>query len=325
MPNAGYPQVREKKATKVREEQGVKLSKDNIIMTCGAGGALNVALKTIINPGDTVLVSVPCFVEYQFYADNHGGQLKTVPCLENFDLDIDAIERSIDASTCAIIINSPNNPCGIVYPQETIDRLAALLDEKSKEYGRTIYLVSDEPYRKLVYDNIKVPSLLASYRNTFAATSYSKELSIPGERIGWLVIGPESDDAPNLINGAILSNRILGFVNAPAMMQRVIAKLQGVHVNINTYKHKRDILCNALEEIGYEFSRPNGTFYLFPKAPGGDDLRTVEALQKERILTVPGKGFEYPNYFRITFCVSDLVIERSIEGFERAYRALTKG
>lgn len=325
MPNAGYPEVRTQVAEYVSREQGINLTADNIIMTCGAGGALNVALKTIMNPGDTVLVSVPCFVEYQFYADNHGGQLRTVPCLGNFDLDIDAIEKSIDQSTCAMIINSPNNPSGVVYPQKTIDRLASLLERKSKEIGRTIYLVSDEPYRKVVYDDIQVPSLLASYKNTFAAASYSKELSIPGERIGWLIIGPEADDLEYLIGGAILCNRIIGFVNAPALMQRVIVKLQGVQVDIDTYKHKRDMLCDALSDIGYEFMKPQGTFYLFPKAPGGDDVEAVEALQRERILTVPGKGFDYPGYFRIAFCVSDMVIENSIPGFKRAFEALRKG
>jgi aspartate aminotransferase len=322
MPNAGYPVVRKEVADYVSGEQGVELGPEHVIMTAGAGGAVNVALKTIMNPGDTVITSAPFFVEYQFYADNHGGSLKLVPSKEDFDLDVAALENAIDETTCALIINSPNNPTGRVYPEGTIRDLAAMLEEKSREIGRTVYIVSDEPYRKIVYDGVKVPSILKNYKHTMVSASYSKELSIPGERIGWLIIGPEADDAENLAAGAVLCNRIIGFVNAPALMQRVVGKLQGSQVDVEIYKRKRDALYEGLTQIGYELYKPEGTFYLFPKAPGGDDIRAVEALTRELVLTVPGKGFGCPGYFRISYCVEDRVIEGSMEGFERAFKKL---
>jgi len=322
MPNAGYPAVRKEVADYVSREQGVELGVEHVIMTAGAGGAVNVALKTIMNPGDTVITSTPFFVEYQFYADNHGGSLKLVPTKEDFDLDVAAIEAAIDATTCALIINSPNNPTGRVYPESTVRDLAAMLEEKSREIGRTIYIVSDEPYRKIVYEGVKVPSLLKNYKHTMASASYSKELSIPGERIGWLIIGPEADDAENLAAGAVLCNRIIGFVNAPALMQRVVGRLQGKQVDVEIYKRKRDALYEGLTKIGYELYKPEGTFYLFPKAPGGNDIRAVEALTDELVLTVPGKGFGSPGYFRISYCVEDRVIEGSMGGFERAFKKL---
>jgi aspartate aminotransferase len=323
MPNAGYPSVREAVAGYVSEDQQVGLGPESVIMTAGAGGALNVALKTIVNPGDTVLVMTPFFPEYRFYADNHGATVKQIPARDDFDLDLDAIARAIDTSTCAVLINSPNNPAGTVYPQESIEALGDLLERKSRELGRTIYLISDEPYRKIVFDGLEVPSVLAAYKNSFAAASYSKELSVPGERIGWLIINPQAEDFQNLVDGAILSNRILGFVNAPALMQRVIARLQGSHVDVELYRRKRDMLCSGLEEIGYRFQKPQGTFYLFPQAPGGDDLEAVRVLQDELVLTVPGKGFGCPGYFRISFCVEDRVIEKAMPGFERAFEKLS--
>jgi aspartate aminotransferase len=265
----------------------------------------------------------PFFPEYRFYADNHGATVKQIPARDDFDLDLDAIARAIDTSTCAVLINSPNNPAGTVYPQESIEALGDLLERKSRELGRTIYLISDEPYRKIVFDGLEVPSVLAAYKNSFAAASYSKELSVPGERIGWLIINPQAEDFQNLVDGAILSNRILGFVNAPALMQRVIARLQGSHVDVELYRRKRDMLCSGLEEIGYRFQKPQGTFYLFPQAPGGDDLEAVRVLQDELVLTVPGKGFGCPGYFRISFCVEDRVIEKAMPGFERAFEKLS--
>ncbi len=320
MPNAGYPEVRRRVAEFISKEQDQSLNKEHVIMTCGAGGALNVALKTILNPGDEVLAVTPCFVEYSFYTDNHGGKLIRVPSAENFDLDIPALESRINASTAALIINSPNNPSGFVYPEESVGSLGEMLDRKSRETGRTIYLISDEPYRKITFDGVKVPSVFAAYKNTFAASSYSKDLSIPGERIGFLAVHPGAEDADNLIDGMILCNRILGYVNAPALMQRAVAELQGRSVDTSIYQRKRDLLCRGLSGIGYEFVKPKGTFYLFPRSPSEDDLQTVEALQKELILTVPGRGFGCPGYFRIAFCVDDDVIERSFEGFEKAFR-----
>lgn len=323
MPNAGYPEVRAEVARYVGEEQGVALAPENVLMTCGAAGAFNVALKTVLNPGDSVIVASPFFVEYQFYVDNHGGTLRTVPCRADFDLDVEAIGKSIDTTTAAVIINSPNNPTGKVYPRSTLRELASMLEERGGRIGRPIYLLSDEPYRKIVYEGVEVPSVFTEYKNSMVASSYSKELSLPGERIGWLIINPDADDAVNLINGAVLCNRILGYVNAPALMQRAVGRLQGAHVDVAVYKKKRDALCKGLSEIGYRFHEPEGTFYLFPKAPGGDDLRAVNVLTEELILTVPGRGFGSPGYFRISFCVDDAVIEGAMPGFERAFQKLT--
>ena len=317
MPNGGYPDVRQKVAEYVSSEQHVNLKGDHLILTCGAGGGLNVALKTIINPGEKVLVSTPFFMEYASYVDNHAGVLETVDGLENFEPDIDAIASRITDTTAALIINSPNNPSGHVYPEETIRQLGELLERKSREVGRLIYLISDEPYRKIVYDSTEVPPIFPFYRHSIIVSSYSKDLSIPGERIGWLAVHPETDNLHELMGGIILCNRILGYVNAPALMQRAIERLQGVSVDIELYQHKRDLLCEGLSKLGYEFIKPEGTFYLFPKAPGGDDIRFVEALQEELVLVVPGSGFGSPGHFRIAFCVEDEVIESSLQGFER--------
>jgi len=318
MPNGGYPDVRQKVAEYVSSEQRVSLKGDHLILTCGAGGGLNVALKTIINPEDKVLVSTPFFMEYASYVDNHGGVLETVAGLDNFEPDIDAIASRITDKTAALIINSPNNPSGHVYPEETIRRLGELLEKKSRETGRLIYLISDEPYRKIVYDGIKVPPIFPFYKHSIIVSSYSKDLSIPGERIGWLAVNPETDDLHELMGGIILCNRILGYVNAPALMQRAIERLQGLSVDIGLYQHKRDLLCDGLSKLGYDFIKPKGTFYLFPKAPGGDDMRFVDALQEELVLVVPGSGFGSPGHFRIAFCVEDDIIKTSLQGFERA-------
>ena len=317
MPNAGYPDVRKKVADYISSEQKTKVNENNIVMTSGAGGALNTVLKTLINSGDNIIASIPCFMEYKFYCDNHGGELKLVNGKADFNLDIDAIEQAITKNTAAVIINSPNNPSGKIYPQETIESLALMLEAKSIEIGRTLYLISDEPYRKIVYDDVIVPSIMDACKNSIVCTSYSKDLSIPGERIGWLTVNPEAEDYTNLINGIILCNRILGYVNAPALMQRTIAELQGVSVDIDLYKKKRDIFAQKLAQFGYQFRIPEGTFYFFIEAPGGDDMKIADLLKDERILVVPGRGFGLPGYFRIAYCVEDSVIEGSMAGFKR--------
>jgi aspartate aminotransferase len=320
MPNGGYPDVRAAIAEYVKAEYGVAVSGTEVVMSCGAGGALNVILKSIVDPGDTVLACTPCFMEYRAYAANHGAELVLVDGAADFDLDIAALEAAIDARTAAVIINSPNNPSGRVYPERTIAELGAMLERKSKEIGRAIYLVSDEPYRQIVFDGLTVPSVFDHYRNTIVASSYSKELSIPGERIGWIAVHPEADDAKRLVDALILCTRVLGFVNAPALMQRVVGRLVGHRVDITPYVRRRELLCSGLEALGFELVRPDGTFYLFPKAPGGDDLAFVEALQEELVLTVPGRGFGKPGYFRIAFCVDDEVISGSLNGFERVIK-----
>ena len=292
---------------------------DEILLTVGVSEGVDLAVRAILNPGDKVLVSTPYFVEYGFYVDNHGGVLEPVPGGPGFDLDLNALEARMDKTTAAVIINSPNNPTGKIYDEDTIGNLGALLERKSRELGRTIYLISDEPYRKIVFDGAVVPSVFRHYRNSFAVTSYSKDLSLPGERIGWLAIHPEAEDRKNLVSGAVLCNRILGYVNAPALMQRVVGRLQGHTVDIDLYRRKRDLLCRGLSEVGFRFDVPRGTFYLFPEAPGGDDLKAVDLLREERILTVPGRGFGAPGYFRISFCVDDAVIENSLAGFRRAF------
>ena len=322
MPNAGYPDVRSKVADYIKKTENVDVTSTCIVMTCGAAGAMNAVLKTILNPGDKVITSTPFFAEYTAYADNHFGELVTVPGKKDFDLDIEAIADAIDEKTAAVIINSPNNPSGRIFPESTIKALAEMLEKKKEETGRTVYLLSDEPYKKITYDGVEVPSVIANYKNTIILTSYSKDLSLPGERIGWLAVHPEADDFDNLMNGIIMCNRILGYVNAPAIMQKVVAELQGVSVDIDFYRKKRDRLCEILTEAGFKFIKPEGTFYLFPEAPGGDDLKAVAALQEERILTVPGRGFGSPGYFRISYCVADSVIEGSAQGFKKAYKNL---
>ena len=317
MPQAGYPHVREKIAEFVKRDQGVAVSANDIVMTCGAAGALNVVLKAVLDPGDEVLSPAPCFVEYLFYADNHGGTFKSVMTQDDFTLDLDAMSEAITDKTKAVLINSPNNPTGQVYSKESLDALGQLLQAKSKAYGKTIYLVADEPYRKIIFDDINIPSIFDSYANSILVTSHSKDISIPGERIGFALVGPEAAYREDLINAMALTNRIIGFVNAPALMQRVVAEMQGATVDISQYKRKRDLLCDGLRDCGYEFTTPPGAFYLFPKSPIPDDVAFVKALQEELILVVPGSGFMGPGHFRIAFCVADDTIVKALPGFKR--------
>lgn len=320
MPNTGYPHVRKSVAKYLCKEQQVQVSENDVIMTCGAAGALNVILKAIIDPEDEIITPAPYFVEYQFYADNHGGVLKTVSSKPDFSLDIDAIQGAITEKTKAVLINSPNNPTGQVYSKESLDELGALLKDKGKRQGRTLYLISDEPYRKIVYEGYTVPSIFRSYSESIIATSYSKDISIPGERIGYLAVHPDASFKEELIEGMTLANRILGFVNAPGLMQRVIASLQGSRVDISAYAQKKNLLCKGLAECGYDFIEPPGAFYLFPKTPIDDDVTFVKELQKELILTVPGSGFGGPGHFRIAFCVDDHTITNAMPGFRRVMK-----
>ncbi len=322
MPNAGYPEVRAKVAEQVSVEQGVTLAKEGVIMSCGAGGGLNASLKTLLDPGDEVIVSAPCFMEYAFYADNHGGKIVIVPSCSDFDLDVAGIESRITPKTKVLIVNSPNNPSGKVYPQKTLERLSEMLLRACRKTGRTIYLLSDEPYRKIVYDGVRVPGIMRLYPHTIVVSSYSKDLSLPGERIGYAAVSPRAEDSPAISDGIILCTRILGYVNAPALMQRVVSRLQGTVVDVDVYRKKRDLLCGELSGMGYRFTKPEGAFYLFPEAPKGDDLELVKALQEELILVVPGRGFALPGYFRIAYCVDTAIIQRSLPGFERVARKL---
>ena len=318
MPNTGYPMVCGSVADYLAEEQKAPVTDKEVMMTCGASGALNVALKTVLDPGDEVLTPAPCFVEYKFYADNHGGLLKTVPTKPDFQLDLDAMSAAITPNTKAVLINSPNNPTGQVYPETDLLALGELLEKKGQEYNRTIYLISDEPYRKIVYDGVEVPSIFTSYKNSIIGTSYSKDISIPGERIGFIAVNPAATYKNDLISGIAVANRILGFVNAPALMQRVVACIQGLSVEISEYARKRDMLCEGLASFGYEFIKPPGTFYLFPRSPISDDVEFVNTLKEQKILVVPGSGFDGPGHFRIAFCVDDEVIKNSMSGFKKA-------
>ena len=320
MPNAGFPATRKAVAEYLSENNRQTFSPDDIVMTVGAGGALNVVLKTLLNPGDEVIIPSPYFVEYNFYLDNHQGVPKIVKTKSDFSLDLPALEGAITDKTKALLINSPNNPTGKVYAKEDLKNLGELLSVYSRKLGRAIYLISDEPYRKIVYDGITVPSVFDAYPESFVVTSFSKDLSLPGERIGYAAVNPEISDKGMIVGGMILCNRVLGYVNAPAVMQRAVARLLRDSVDISLYQKKRDMLCNGLGECGYEFEKPGGAFYLFPKTPIEDDVAFVQALQEENILTVPGSGFMGPGHMRIAYCVDDRTIEKAMPGFERVMR-----
>jgi len=315
MPNAGYAETRAAVAAEVSSSREVELTADQVVMTCGAGGALNVILKTLLDPGEEVIIPSPFFVEYRFYVDNAGGAVRIVPTREDFSLDLDAIRTAITERTKAVLINSPNNPTGKVYDGRSIEGLAALLTERGRTFNREIYLISDEPYSEIVYDGVAVPSVLAAYPRSFIASSYSKSLSLPGERIGYIAVNPAIGGLDEVMNGLTLCNRILGFVNAPALMQRAVAGLQGVRVEVETYRKKRDLLCDGLASVGYRVDKPEGAFYLFPRTPIPDDVRFAHALQERLILTVPGSGFFGPGHIRIAYCVDDATILGAIEGF----------
>ena len=317
MPNAGLMETRAVVAEYLTSEHDIAFGPEHILMTCGAGGALNVILKALLEPGDEVIILSPFFPEYRFYADNHGGTAVAVKSRKDFSLDLAALEERIGKRAKVVLLNSPNNPTGKVYDADSLAALGELLRAKEGRFGREIYLISDEPYAKLIYDGARVPSIFAAHPHTILATSHSKDLSLPGERIGYLAIHPNAPHARELANAMTFASRILGFVNAPALMQRVVAHLQGVSIDVGWYQRKRDRLCQALSEMGYSLVKPEGAFYLFPQSPM-DDLEFVRELQKSNILTVPGRGFGAPGHFRIAFCVDDCVIENSLPGFRAA-------
>ncbi|MBN1613724.1 MAG: pyridoxal phosphate-dependent aminotransferase [Deltaproteobacteria bacterium] len=325
MPNAGMPEARVAVAAQLnRQQDSPMLTAEHVIMTCGAAGGLNVVLKTLLNPGEEVIIPKPLFAEYPFYVDNHGGVSTLVSTRPDFFLDVDAIASAINERTKVILINSPNNPSGRVYDETSIQGLASIIEEKSSALKRDIYLASDEPYREIVYDGVKVPSILKACKNGIVVSSYSKSLSLPGERIGYIAVHPELPDLDAALGGMVLCNRILGFVNAPALMQRIVKDLQGVQVDVAEYKRKRDLIYDGLIAMGYEATRPEGAFYLFPKSPIADDVAFVRALQKRRILTTPGSGFGVPGYFRIAYCVDDATIVNAMNGFEETLREFKK-
>jgi aspartate aminotransferase len=317
-PNPGHPQVRQAVAEYLSREHGVKLPADLILMTVGAAGALNAVVGALVNPGEEILVPAPYFLGYDHYAFMTGAILKTAPTDNRFHLDIAAIEAAITKDTRVMLINSPNNPTGAVYSAEELADLGAMLDRASQKNGRRIYLVSDEPYRKIIYDGT-VPSVFQAYPHSIVVSSYSKELSLAGERIGYLAVHPDAEDAGLVAGAAIVVNTMI-CVNAPSMLQLAVAQLQGVTVDVSIYKRRRDMFCEGLAAAGYEFSVPEGAFYLFPKSPIADDVQFLNILKQELILAVPGVGFGAPGYFRLSYAVPDATISGSFEGFKRALK-----
>jgi len=315
MANAGFVKTRDAVAHYLGDINDLSFGPEDIVMTVGAAGAINVVLKTILNPGDEVIIPAPYFMEYNFYVDNYGGITKTVTTNPDFSLDLSAIERDINSNTKAVLINNPNNPTGKVYREEELIQLGELLERYSKRHGEPIYLISDEPYSKIIYNGLKFSSIFNVYKESFVVTSFSKDISLPGERIGYIAVHPHMADKDIIIEGLGMCNRILGFVNAPALMQRMIPFLLEDSVDMGLYRQKRDLLCAGLDSAGYRFAMPEGTFYLFPETPIPDDVEFVRSLQEENILTVPGAGFRGPGHFRIAFCVEDDTIERALPGF----------
>ncbi|MCK9375328.1 MAG: pyridoxal phosphate-dependent aminotransferase [Syntrophobacterales bacterium] len=318
MPNAGLLGTRQALAARLSRLHHLEFKAHDLVVTCGASGGLNIILKALLDPGDEVVVLAPYFPEYLFYAENHGGVARVVETDEHFQLDLDRLAAALTPRTRAIIVNSPNNPTGQIYDADTLKELGRRLVHHAGRHGRPVYLVADEPYRHLVYDGHQVPSVFAAYPNTLLATSFSKDLSIPGERLGYVAVSPLATGRGELEAALVLANRILGFVNAPALMQRVVASLTDVTLDMTPYLERRDLFCDVLAAAGYDFLRPQGAFYLFPRAPGGDDLNFVSLLKEENILGVPGRGFGRAGYFRLAFCVSEKVIEAAAPGFARA-------
>jgi len=316
MANNGYPEARQAIADYIKEESGIPFTENHIVMTAGAAGGLNVVFKSILDKGEEVIVPAPYFMEFKFYIDNNGARIRPVETCKDFSLNLDEIENAIGEKTKAVLINSPNNPTGVIYSGESLERLGQLLKRKSQQLGRTIYLVSDEAYRRIVYDGIKLPICFHYYPHTIRVTSHSKDLSLAGERIGYIAVNPFCEDASELMAALIFSTRVLGFVNAPALMQRLVAPLQRNSVHIEAYAEKRDLFYNALISFGYDIVKPQGAFYLFPKTPIEDDLEFVQELQAKRILTVPGRGFGKPGYFRIAYAVERRIIEAALPGFK---------
>ena len=316
MPNAGFPETCEYVAGMMRHETGYPFESEDVVMCVGAGGGLNVVLKALLEPGDEVLTLAPYFVEYGAYARNHGGLLATASTTSEFQPDLNSIEEKMNEKTKIVLINSPNNPTGAVYSQKKLDALGQLLLAKEKEFGHPVYLVSDDIYRYLVFDGLTNCNAFLSYPNSILVNSYSKDLGLPGERIGYIAVHPEILDRQELREALVLCNRILGFVNAPAMMQKVLPRLGNARVDVLVYQKLRDKFLSMLKELGFEAIKPQGAFYIFPKSPDPDDVAFVKKAQQENILLVPGSGFGGPGHFRISLCCDPDTIDNSRKGFE---------
>lgn len=318
MSNAGYEDVREAVAESLNKRFQTSFHKDNVIMTVGAASGLNIVLKTLLNPGDEVITFAPYFLEYQSYVRNYDGVLTAIaPNTDTFQPDLDAFAQAIGEKTKAVLINSPNNPTGVVYSEETISRLSEILREKSREVGHPIMLISDEPYRELAYDGVFVPFVTNYYENTIVCYSYSKSLSLPGERIGYVLIPDAVEDSKEVIQAAIIANRVSGSVNAPSLIQRVIKRCLDAKVNLEAYEQNRNLLYSSLTSYGFSCIKPEGAFYLFVKSPMEDEKTFCEICKKYNVLVVPGSSFACGGYVRISYCVSYGQIERSLPAFQK--------
>jgi len=322
MPNQGFQSTREKVANSLAKESNFPITAEELIITTGAAGGVNAILKSILNPNDEIIVFSPFFVEYLFYIKNHNGIPVIAKTDENFFPDLSDLSKKITKNTKGIIINSPNNPTGVLYPMKIIEKIGEILSSKEKELGTEIYLISDEPYRKIIFDNKKYPFIFPHHDRSIVVTSHSKDLGLAGERIGYIALSPKDKDKQVLYDALVFSLRTLGHVNATAIMQKSIEDIQEESVDINVYKQKRDYIYDELIKIGYECVKPDGAFYLFPKSPIEDDAKFVRILQNSKVLTVPGRGFGLAGYFRISYSVDDWVLEGSIEGFKKAFESI---
>jgi aspartate aminotransferase len=316
MPNAGHPRVRAAVAKRMEAATGLPYTANHVLMTVGAGGALNTVLKALLDPGDEVITVAPFFAEYTFYAENHGGRLLVVPPMADLTPDVARLEAAITPKTRAILVNSPNNPSGVIYPAATFTAIEAVLARAA----RPIVLISDEPYRELVFDDVPVPQVPPLVTRAIVATSWSKSLAIPGERIGYLAFSPRMPEAAELFEACTFTNRVLGFVNAPALWQWVVAEVGDQVIDVAPYREKRDLMYEGLRRIGYECVKPQGAFYVFPRTPLDDDVAFVRLLADEGVLTVPGSGFGMAGHIRISLTVDRETIVRALPGFERAFR-----
>lgn len=325
MNNSGYEDVRQTIATYLNGLYQLELTHQHIVMTCGAAGGINILFKTLMNPNDEVVVFAPYFGEYRNYVNNFDGKLVVVPAnIETFEPNFELMDDYITAQTKVVIVNSPNNPTGVIYSDKAYQRLAHLLLEKEKEYGTSIYLISDEPYRELIYSDIEVPYILKYYHNAIVGYSYSKSLSLPGERIGYLVVNPACDELNGILASLNVANRILGFVNAPSLFQRVIAKTLGAEVDVNYYKENRDLLYHHLTSLGFTCVKPEGAFYLFPRSPIADDIKFCSDAKQFNLLIVPGSAFGCPGHFRIAYCISHQRVKNSLDSFTKLWNLYNK-
>ncbi|MCF6175270.1 MAG: pyridoxal phosphate-dependent aminotransferase [Victivallaceae bacterium] len=323
MPNAGYPETRKALAGYLSREQGMEIGVEHVLVTCGAAGAINAFFRAVLESGDEVICPAPYFVEYGFYAGNFGGKLcpvKSKPL--TFELDLAAIEAAFTERTRVVLINSPNNPTGKIYSRKELEALAALVKRYSERYGKPIFLVSDEPYRFLNYDNSELPSVFSLYEYSIVVGSFSKSLALAGARVGYFTVNPAMTGGDELVNAVIMTNRILGFVNAPALAQRILNETINESVDLDIYRSRRQAMAEVLDAAGIEYLMPRGAFYFFPKSPVEDEMKFIDLLMDENILVVPGRGFGYPGYFRLAFCVDEATIRRSKSGFINAMKKL---